>query len=242
MTTVNTSIQLKCIFASHLRMKVFLFIIIITLTSSACRKDVVKIVDNTDDKYIPYAVGSRWTYKMDSIVFYGDESLTPDTFSYLVRNTIDAKEENSGSTTYFFSREYQDKDENWQYLSSFRMIVDSLSVHRINKDKRVVILNFPFSTSIEWDSNVFNTNRNSECYFLEIHRKKNINGRTYDSTSTVYREEENFFISRKFEKETYVKHIGLVYSEIENLERLEFQDVNKHLGSKYVQTLTLYEE
>ena len=223
-------------------MRVYHLLIIVLLITYGCRKDQLKIIEDTHYQYFSLEVGSSWTYQMDNILFYGDEGLKPDTFSYQVKNKIDAKEESLGSTTYVLSREYQDTSRKWNYLRSFRVIVDSTSVHRIIEDKREVILNFPFSMAIEWDSNVFNTDDESECYFLEVHQSKTINSQFYDSTSTVYREAEDFFISQKFEKEIYAKNVGLVYSEIVNLERLEFENMNKHFGSKFTQTLVSYEK
>lgn len=241
---------------SKLELRVLYTFLIFTLIISACRKDELKIVQDSSSMYFPIELGNKWTYQMDSIVYNGDIGRPIDTFQYFIRREVQDTFLNDQDEKVFVIYQYYKSDSlsKWTYQHSYNEMVNSESVIRNRNDRKEVVISFPIAQNKEWDSNIFNTDDRSESYYEDIHQPFTIGSSEYDSTSTVIRElgedyiladsifketvfidlgiqEDQFFTN--IEYEVYAKDIGLIKQFFQDLE----QQPDKYLqGSEYVRT------
>lgn len=222
----------------------FLLYIFVLLAFISCRKDKVKTIVLEGDRYVSLGLGYEWIYQMDSIVFYGDEILSPDTFHYLVRYVvIDSTTINDNQEVYTIEQSSKHSEStSWKFQRRFVEILDTITLLRTMEDQKEIVLSFPFGEFKEWDSNIYNTEDPSTSYYEKIDALDTINNQLYDSSMTVVREYNIFFTRSEFEREKYAKDIGLIYKEVENLSRLEKANINEHYGSKYKLALLDYEK
>jgi hypothetical protein len=224
-------------------MKSFILYFSLALTILGCEKNNVEPNIDHSSKYQPLALGNSWVYLVDSIVFYGIRTQTPDTFQYLVKQEITEKFiNNEGLEEYLISQSYtSDSNSKWTFSNLFTLRKDVNSLFRTYKDAATVTLSFPFNLAKEWDGNQYNAEFETECYYDSIHTASTIPNMKYDSTVMVMRKQEINLITSKFEKEVYAANVGLISKHYESLTGLEIIDPVPR-GSKLTYTLIRFEK
>lgn len=221
---------------------VLISIILITTALLGCKKNEVLLVKDHSSKYYPLSIGNTWTYQMDSIVFRGDNSIDPDTFSYIKKIVVESILENDTFGKTFKLISYVKTDSlTWSYQNTFTASTIATEVFESIADLRQIKLSFPISVAAEWDANLYNTDESIDCHYEHVHQPYTLDAISYDSTSTIYGDGGTFITQNKFIRETYAANIGLIEREFEDVTGL-FPPSSAPYGSKYHMKLKSFEK
>ncbi|MGB0850600.1 MAG: hypothetical protein ACPGTP_05105 [Bacteroidia bacterium] len=222
---------------------VLISILLISTALLGCKKNEVLLVEDHSSKYHPMSIGNTWIYEMDSIVFRGDNSSDPDTFSYLKKIEVEStlNSDSFGTSYKLISSTKKDSMSQWIYQNTYTVSNSPTEVLVSISDIRQLILSFPISLASEWDANLYNTKESLDCYYEFVHKPYTLDSITYDSTSTVYGDGGTFVTQSKFVRETYAANIGLIEKEFENVTGL-FPPSSAPYGNKYYLKLRSFEK
>lgn len=213
-------------------MRQFLIFIIIALFFTACSKRETGDFNAVYSyQYFPLEIGKSVTYAVDSIVFDTDGSggFLADTTSFFVKEILaDTFRDAAGNLTYRLERfERPDATSIWNLSRVWSaQRVDNQSI-RTEENLRYLKLIHPIDRRSEWDGLVYI----DEEQLIEIagepldlfkgwltevdtiDKQRMIGNFVFDSTLVLREADYDDKVDRRFSKEIYAKHIGLVYKE-----------------------------
>jgi len=132
-----------------------------------------------------------------------------------------------------------DSTSDWEFKENFSETLTNTDLLRVSQDETTIPLSFPIVLDKEWDGNQYNNKSRLETYFEAVHTPSRIGSFDYDSTSVVFQDEEINAVNRRFVRETYAAHYGMVKREVENISGLESVDPK---GTKYTFVLKSFEK
>ena len=196
---------------------------------SACNKTEDFAIDYKYG-YFPHQQGFYTVYDVDSVAF--NEFIgEPDTFRYQKKEVIDsAFTDNAGRPAFKILR-YQrsDSTEQWRIADVWYGVVTQNSAERVEENLRFVKMIFPPEENLTWDGNrhvqivdALWWLQDWEYKIASLDVPETINGIHFDSTLTVHQRDWQIAIKKVYALEKYAKNVGLIYKEIQALEK---QDV-----------------
>ena len=197
------------------RGKVLILLAGIFFFAASCKKNTDTVVESGAD-YIPIASGNYVIYHVDSIHF-DDFTKKSDTFSFQLKEEIgESFVDLSGNTSYKLNRYTRMDTGNvsalpWQLRNVWYVTKLKERYERVEESYRYTRLKFPMTEGSYWNGNAFNNNEEWDYTFNNVDRPTTIKTNKWDSTVTVIEIDDELLISKKFYKEVYAKHIGLVY-------------------------------
>ena len=209
------------------------------LLVAACKQDTdnTRLAPKLYD-YVPLNVGHSVTYDVDSVVFLsvGGASQVTDTFHYQIKEVVqDTFYDVNGKIRYQIY-EYKRTDTTqafviWQEKAWW--INNGTSFETQENDLHFVKLVFPPLIGVNWMGNEYIPANDtvSDTYqpyagwkytYTSVNAPATINGIHLDSTAVVTEINSQNLINDALSRETYARHIGLVYKEWEIIDK---QDV-----------------
>lgn len=221
-------------------MRIVIICLILAFAAYGCKKNEIDPNVDHSSKYQPLAEGHTWIYEVDSIYFYGNGSQKPDTFHFLQRNVVGSSFINEqGQESFKITRSTKkDSISNWVFQRNYSLTKTSLELRQTFDDEATVELSFPFALLREWDCNQYNNQRSVDCYLETIHEAKTIGSTLYDSTSTVFQDQEQNAVNSFYKSKIYAANVGLVSLYAENINNVD----NDPKGSKITLTLVSFEK
>ena len=221
-------------------MRIIVICLILAFVASGCKKNEVVLDIDHSSKYQPLAVGHTWIYQVDSISFYGNISQRPDTFHFLQRNTVESSFTNEqGQLSYRVTRSVKrDSLTDWVFQRNYSLTKTDIDLLQTFEDETTIEFTLPFVLLREWDCNQFNNRNSIDCYFEEVHTPMDIGSQNFDSTSTVFFEQEQNAVNSFFKRKIYAANVGLVLQYIEEINNID----SDPRGTKYTLTLLSFEK
>jgi hypothetical protein len=154
-------------------MKKFLFLTVLVLLLSACKREVETIQFNFGYNYYPLKVGKWITYSLDSTTYDIVSSSEPFTYavqtqqgiSYVAAKTktlqvkesvVDTVYDNLGRKGYKIHRyERKDNTDDWLLKDVWAAYSDNTFAERIEDNLRLVKMNFPVDSAKTWKSTIY---------------------------------------------------------------------------------------
>ena len=214
-------------------------IMALMLILAGCKQDK----DNTtlapmQYDYAPVSVGHYVIYDVDSIRYnyLAPDTQLIDTIHYQLREFMqDTFRDNLGNISYRIelSKRY-DTLTSWNVVNRAWYSTLSRNTYEKNEDDlRFIKLVFPPVDGITWRGNSYlpTSDTNSTTYkayagwvytYSSVNHWSIVNGLTFDSTLVVTEVDNENLIDKKLSRETYAKHVGLIYKEWEIINK---QDV-----------------
>lgn len=185
--------------------------------------------DNTDStpvafnyEYYPLDSGKYVVYQVDSISSYRQD-FKKDTASYQLMEVIgDTFYDNQNELSYEIDLYRRPNSSSpWTYDRKWYVKRTATNLQKVEDDIRFIKLVFPAKEDESWNGNIFipasadpyNDFENWDYHYTTVDVPTTINGFNLDSTLEVSGIEDENFIKRRLFKETYAKHIGMVYRE-----------------------------
>lgn len=218
----------------------YIFITLLLLFLLGCKKNTIEVLEDHTSKYLTRETGHVWTYQMDSISYSGFQGDKPDTFHYWVKDVItDQFVTDSGDTAYVFERWYRtDSITDWKFARKFNDILNDKELIRSDFDQKSVLLSLPIVLNKLWDANQYNNGPYVESYYESTHNFAQVGPFQFDSTCTIFHDEQINAINSYFAKEIYAAHVGLVFREEE---RIEYKNTDDQVGHRYTLRLISFE-
>lgn len=211
------------------KIKIILPLFIFASVIFSCKKKDVKI-PSMGYEFFPTEIRHFITYKVDSIVY--DDFFTPvkiDTFSFLIKEIIDAELENTAKKkTQRIVRFIKKSDTlNWEIESAVMHQITNVTAERVEDNQRYIKLIFPPKENKTWNGNAYNMLPEQMYKYKNINKKLELKGFTFDTTLTVVQIDEENLIEKFYGEEKYAINIGLVYKKNTSLKT----DVNGNIKS-----------
>ncbi|GIK69631.1 MAG: hypothetical protein HND27_06155 [Bacteroidetes bacterium] len=213
------------------------FILILTVCFISCRKKDVKIPSMGYD-YFPTETGKYVTYKVDSIVY--DDFYIPvkiDTFSFLIKEVIDAELEKSANKKTLRVVRFIKKNDttDWEINKATMHQLTTTTAERVEDNQRYIKLIFPPAENKTWNGNAYNTMGEQKYKYKNVNKKIELNTFTFDTTLTVIQQDEENLIEKFYIEEKYASGVGLIYKKITSLKT----EVNGNIKSGFDVTYTI---
>ena len=197
---------------------------------SSCEKESAPSVDLKYD-YFPVDTGywiiyevEKTTYDdfLDSVVVHTEE----------IKEVIESVfEDNSGRPTYRIERYKRPIDSTqWTIENVWFANLTATTAERVEDNLRYIKLAFPIKVDRAWNGNAYieitkeiDYLRDWKYQVTELDVPMTIGGFSFDSTLTVVHQDRETLIEKVYSTEQYAKGVGMVYKELQTLEK---QDVN----------------
>ncbi len=207
----------------------FLASIVTILSVFSCKNEIIEYnPKNQSNFYYPIAVGSIWTYKLDSII-YDNSGTVIDTFQGIVKETIiDSFENSTGDIEYTIERANKEGD-NWHVTDIWSTSKTDSRVYRTEDNLKFIKMISPVEKKVGWDGNAFIDTENTivkiagesikmfdqwHYRYTDVGVEETIGENTYDDIAIVQQVDKEDVYSRRFSIEKYAKNIGLVYKKM----------------------------
>jgi hypothetical protein len=193
--------------------RIFLFLLIIT----GCSSDDEPTID-VGKSYVPLRVGNFQIYEIDQITYSPLEE--PEELHYQLKTeVVDSFEHNAGGYGYVIRRSLRDSEsDSWTYDESWSVRVNDLEAVVNESNTSFVKIAFPVVVGKRWNGNAYNSSDADEYELTIVNQPYEIGDMQFENTIVVDQENrvDLLFNDRRFE--VYAKDIGLIYSEITDLE------------------------
>ena len=184
--------------------------------------------------YYPLEIGHWISYDVDSITY--DDFTTPvtvDTASFQVREYVESiYMDLDNRETYRIEKQIRNNSaQNWIIDDAFQVNLLPTNLQKVEYDFRYIKLIFPPRANETWDGNLYiDVIDNPQYEYLDRDRYDweyvyesvdepfEINGFSFDSTLTVIQIDDENAFEKKYSKEIYAKHVGMIYREFIILE------------------------
>jgi hypothetical protein len=197
-------------------------LIIILFASSifSCKKEKQQAVD-MGYSYFPDRVGNYVVYDVDSF-YYNDFSDHIDTFKFQLKEKIESVfPDNQNRPTLRLERYVRFYDKlkpyptiPWKLRNVWKANVTATTAEKVEENLRITKLIFPVSSTSSWNGNMQNTDPPLSYSYLFTDLPKTIGAFAFDSVLQVNQQDETNLISKKYYIERYVRHIGLAYKHV----------------------------
>ena len=220
--------------------KYYLLIVLIVCTLAACNQDSdnVKLSDFLYD-YAPVNTGHYVIYDVDSIAYnFVSPFQNVDTVHYQIKEVVqDTFYDNLGKMSYRLE-EYKRSDSTTVFNAidpnAWYSYLSKNTYEKVEFDFRFIKLVFPPIIGNTWKGNQYlpTSDTISDVYqiyagwdytYTAVNIPTTINGLHFDSTLVATGVNRENKVDKKLSRETYARHIGLIYKEWEILNK---QDVN----------------
>lgn len=209
--------------------------LIITLILGACHREVEQPHLEFNYDYYPLAVGSSWTYELDSIIYDPSPQGTAiDSSHWQVKEVVvDTFYDLTGVLFYRIERFERAADSlAWQIRQVYAQGRSEREAYRLVDNMQLIPLVFPIVKGSKWDGNryidplqtVVVAGENLEMfkgwnYSCEaLDESLSIGGLTFPQTLTVRMADSENLIELRSAVEQYARDIGLVYREYQILD------------------------
>lgn len=210
----------------------YLFLISLLVFLLNCKKDTVKAVDLGKD-YFPLEIDFWQEYRVDSITFSDfTDPVSIDTASYYLKEIIESDYLDLSDETNFRLEQYKRYENTpWFIHNVFSQKATNMNFQKVEHDLRFI--KFAFSPELDrtWNGNIYidvidepvldfyNPNKFEWVYTITgVDERLQIGTFTFDSCVTILQIDEENLFEKKYSKEIYAKHVGLVYKELLILE------------------------
>ncbi len=203
--------------------------IVFILSIFSCKNEIIQYnPKNHSNFYYPLAVGSVWTYKLDSII-YDNSGTVVDTFQGIVKETIiDSFENSTGNIVYTIERANKEGD-SWKVTDIWSTFKTENQVFRTEDNLKFIKMITPVEEKLGWDGNAFIDTENTivkiagesikmfdQWYYryTNVGIEETIGKNTYDNVAIIQQVDKEDAYSRRYSIEKYAKNIGLVYKKM----------------------------
>lgn len=196
---------------------VILLPVLLASVLTACRKETVPVTDR-GTAYYPYAEGLWWEYDMDS-TWYNDFSGDTVHRQFILREEFDSFfVAVNGTTAIRIERYYRDDETQpwsgpriwWTYTTTDYAV-------KVEENNPFVKLIFPLDEGSQWNGNRLNS-MDARTYTCETKNAPyNINGNTFDSTTTILQADYETLLEKQFYQEVYARNVGLVHRSVTDI-------------------------
>lgn len=195
-------------------------------------------------EYWPVNVGDYRIYQVDSIIW--DDFYNPvriDTFSYKVKEVIASEiKDAEGRPAYRVERSIKQHDTlEWAVDKIYKLQKLQTKVLKMIDNQTFVQFVFPVKNGVEWNANTYNSDPKNNYEFRDIETSYDMNGVTYNETSTVQQNDLVTLISNDVAFEIYARGYGMIYKEDVSQE-LDISTGEIESGYKYIYKLLEYAE
>jgi hypothetical protein len=195
------------------------------LTLSACQR-LVEEPPTFEQDYAPLALGMRWTYSVDSVV-YNEYLRSVDSNHFQLQERLTGQEEDAAGLSYFILERWQrsDSSQPWSFVNRWKVQYQGQNLERTEDNQRYLKLVSPLQIGLTWDGLAYL----KKDTLLEIpggsidvykdwghftYQTLHSPWQQYDSTLVVLQVDKINQIERRFAQERYAKGIGLVHRKI----------------------------
>lgn len=198
-------------------MRKILFLLLISITIIACKKDNNGIVYGF--QYFPIDSGKYVVYDVVDII-HDDLSAVHDTDYYQIREVIGEEDIDLEGET--FNKMYRYKREsdtlNWWLKDVWVVKKSNRSVEVVEENDRVIKLAFSISYDQYWDCNALNNEDSEQCYYRNIYEARTVGTNDFDSTVVVEHHDNLNAIEFMRFYEIYAANVGRVKTVNKDLE------------------------
>lgn len=198
---------------------------------SCDNRETEEIVIDYGYEYYPLAVGSSWTYQVDSIIFdpaIGGTALD-STRSYVREVIADTLELADGETAFRVEHYYRHHDTlAWEIASVYTLAADDEKAYRTEDNLRFIKLVFPLKKGSNWDGNAFFDDtrdiliagesvemfKSWSYEVLESGISRQIGDLSFEEVAVVQNADDENLIERRYAIEEYARGVGLISKEL----------------------------
>lgn len=211
---------------------------------TSCEKDLVNNSELLYSSYYELKTGKFVDYNVIEIIHDEDASIQHDTLMYQMRCKLeDTTIDNSGRIVYKYVRYKRlNNSDPWEVKDLWTTVIDNNKAELVEENQRIVKLIFPVSTFAEWNANQFNVDSKLTCSYKNIHKSRNINSLSFDSTLTVEQENKRNLIEFKRKYEVYANHVGMIRKYYKDLAIDNFDTLNIKSGKEIFMEITNFGE
>ncbi len=211
---------------------------------TSCEKDLVNNSELLYSSYYELKTGKFVDYNVIEIIHDEDASIQHDTLIYQMRCKLeDTTIDNSGRIVYKYVRYKRlNNSDPWEVKDLWTTVIDNNKAELVEENQRIVKLIFPVSTFAEWNANQFNVDSKLTCSYKNIHKSRNINSLSFDSTLTVEQENKRNLIEFKRKYEVYANHVGMIRKYYKDLAIDNFDTLNIKSGKEIFMEITNFGE
>ncbi len=195
-----------------------------------CKKEFNNIDLGLD--FYPTEIGFWQEYSVDSISFSDfTNPISIDTSQYFLREEIESSFLDLHKDKNFRIEQFKKTDStDWKINNVFTLKASNTNLQKVGNDLRFIKLVFPPENDKTWNGNVYidaidapsldfyNPKKYNWSYsYSEVNSSQQIGEFTFDSCITIIQIDEENLFEKKYSKEIYAKHVGLVYKELKIL-------------------------
>lgn len=203
--------------------------------------------------YYPLVIGKYISYKLDSVVYdvTGTGSIAINSSIFLKEEVVDSLRDNEGRLSYRIERSVkQNLSDPWVIKDVWITTQTETRVERVEENLRFIKMTFPISQGTVWDGNLFIDSeliipiagesieiyKNWSYEFDKVGQPEMISDFNFDEVTTVFQSNNENLIELRFSQEKYAKGIGLVYKEMQILDRQCGGDISNCDGLTWEET------
>ncbi len=197
-----------------------LYIILLFALFIGCKKDEYETINRSYGKgYLYSKIGSYNIYKVEEII-YDDFFNTIDTSRYQLKEVNESVfTDNLNRNSIRIERYKLNNKGKWEILNVWYASEDNLSAERVEDNKRITKLSFPFTDDAVWNVNTNNSDNPINVYYGFINQTYNMDTFQFDSAISVKNDAISTNVRQRQYYEVYVKNIGLVFKNNINIDR-----------------------
>ncbi len=206
-------------------MKGYIYILALMLVFASCKKKSVP-ADSVDvgKDYYPTAIGNYVVYDADSMV-YDEFTHLPKKYKYQIKEKIEGEFTDSDGKPALRLIRYIKKFDSlktyaqipWTVKDAWQVNISNTNVEVVEENIRFSKLIFPVKESATWNGNAKNTIGEWTYSYSYMDKAESINGNSFDKVLMVKQKDYRTLISYQYYIEKYVRGVGLVYREIQDL-------------------------
>lgn len=217
-----------------------LFLVILLVTTTACKKDSDLPPEDIGYSFFPYEPGSYMIYQVDS-TRYDDFYDTVITTSFQLKEFYESWfTDSQGRKCIRIERWVKlNNTTDWFLRDVWYSCFTNSFAERVEENVRFTRLAFPVRSRTEWDGNAFNEYEKQLFEYDEIDEPYTLGLLSFDSTVTVIQDFSANLIEEKNQHEVYARHVGLIFKKYKDVEK-EFVSGSIVAGVDYTWRLTDY--
>ncbi len=175
--------------------------------------------------YFPTERGKYVVFEVDSILHGDNDNNTDDSvysWHFQVKETIDETFiDGQGRSAQIIRRYRRDNDMlPWNEMTRWTQVLTASSAYRTEDNVPYHKLSFPVGSPTPWNGNDANTEDEELYSYEDFNASLALNSFSFDSTLSVLQRDDNNFVEKIYAKEIYANHIGLIYKERDNLNKV----------------------
>jgi len=227
-------------------MKYFKWIglIVFVAAIASCKKEKI-IPTSPSFEYFPVSKGRFVVYDVDSIVHADNDGNTDDSvysWHFQIKERIDSTYIDGQNRPVQVLNRFRRLNDTLPWLQSnvWTQLITSSAAYKTEDNIIYHKLSFPINLQISWNGNDMNTLGDEEYAYEAVHNSRAFGSLSFDSTITVFQgDPENYdnIVERKFGREVFANHIGLIYKERDDLRKVNHIIVK---GTEYKMTVINY--